>query len=225
MRIQREIPAADLLVIDDGSRDGTAQVARRFGAEVVQHSFNLGYGAALQTGYLYARRRRYERIVQMDADGQHDSASLPDLLSALDSGADLVVGSRYRQNNAPQTTFARRLGTRIFSWIVTKWTGVQITDATSGFQAMSGKALDELVHDNFPEDYPDADVLITLARAGIQIVEIPVRMHERSGGTSMHRSGRAAYYAYKMFLTLSLLPIRRRSPFRAGRKVSLAKTS
>lgn len=223
--IQREVPEADLLVIDDGSRDGTATLAKKLGAEVVNHPFNLGYGAALQTGYFYARRRRYARVVQMDADGQHDCRSLPDLLQALDEGADLVVGSRYRQGDAPKTGFARRLGTRIFSWIVTTWTGVRITDATSGFQAMSGRALEELVLDSFPEDYPDADVLITLARAGLQMVEIPVRMHERSGGMSMHRRGRAAYYAYKMFLTLSLLPVRRRSPFRSGRRMAIARSS
>jgi glycosyltransferase involved in cell wall biosynthesis len=225
MGIQRELPDADLLVIDDGSRDGTASIARRFGATVVQHSFNLGYGAALQTGYLYARRRGHERIVQMDADGQHDPCSVPDMLTALEGEADLVVGSRYRHSDPPQTSFARRSGTKIFSWIVTKWTGVEITDATSGFQAMSKRALEELVHDNFPEDYPDADVLITLSRAGIRITEIPARMHERKGGTSMHRSGRAAYYAYKMFLTLCLLPVRRRSPFRAGRQVTIARSS
>lgn len=223
--IRREVPEADLLVVDDGSEDDTGAIARSLGAAVITHAFNLGYGTALQTGYIYAQRHRYARLVQMDADGQHDCKSLPHLFQALEDGADLVLGSRYRDAQAPRTSLTRRAGTRLFSWIVTTWTGTKITDATSGFQGMSSCALEELVLDNFPEDYPDADVLITLSRAGISMVEIPVQMHERSGGTSMHRGGRAAYYAYKMLLTLSLLPIRRGSPFRSGRRHLLARSS
>ena len=108
----------------------------------------------------------------------------------------------------------------MFAWIVTKWTGTRITDPTSGFQALSRRVLDEVVRDSFPEDYPDADVLITLHRAGLRMKEVPVRMHERTGGVSMHRGSRAAYYAYKMILTLALLAIRRVSPFRTHRGVS-----
>ena len=219
------MPEADLLVVDDGSRDDTGTIARRKGAGVVTHAFNLGYGTALQTGYIYARRHRYARLVQMDADGQHDCRSLPHLLQALEDGADLVLGSRYLDVQAPRTSLTRRAGTRLFSWIVTTWTGTEITDATSGFQGMSSRALEQLVLDNFPEDYPDADVLITLSRAGITMVEIPVQMHERPSGASMHRGGRAAYYAYKMLLTLSLLPVRRLSPFRSGRRRLVARSS
>ena len=208
---------ADILVIDDGSNDGTAAEARRRGAQVVSHPFNLGYGSALHTGYLFARRSDYDRVVQMDADGQHDPVSLPALLQALDAGADVVVGSRYLRGKPPQTSLLRRLGSRIFARIVTLWTRVTITDPTSGYQALSRRALDEVAGDAFPEDYPDADVLIMLHRAGLVLREIPVVMHERIGGLSMHRGGRAAYYAYKMFLTLALIPVRRKSPFRAGR--------
>ena len=183
---------------------------------MVTHPFNLGYGSALLTGYLYAHRHHYKRIVQMDADGQHDPASVPDLLAALDAGADVAVGSRYLAGDPPPTTLSRRLGSRLFAKIVTRWTGVRVTDPTSGFQAMTANAMAEIAHDGFPEDYPDADVLIILARAGMKLVEVPVRMHPRVGGVSMHRGGRAAYYGYKMLLTLSLLPWRRRSPFRSA---------
>ena len=208
---------ADLLVVDDGSHDATAAEASRHGAFTVRHPFNLGYGAALHTGYLHARRQGYAQVVQMDADGQHDPVSLEALLQALESGADVVVGSRYLTGAPPKTSLARRVGSHLFARIVTLWTGVRITDPTSGYQALSRKALDVVAGDAFPEDYPDADVLITLHRAGLRLVEIPVVMHEREGGVSMHRGGRAAYYAYKMFLTLALLPVRRPSPFRAGR--------
>ncbi|MCA8942889.1 MAG: glycosyltransferase family 2 protein [Planctomycetes bacterium] len=214
------LPDADVVVIDDGSVDETANAARRHGASVLRHTFNLGYGAALQTGYHFAVRHRYERVVQMDADGQHDPRSLPDLLAGLDRGFDLVIGSRYLRDNPPPTSFLRRVASRMFAWIVTTWTGVRITDPTSGYQAMTGRVLAEVVRDSFPEDYPDADVLIALHRAGIRITEAPVDMHPRIGGVSMHRGSRVMYYAYKMALTLPLLPIRRSSPFREGRKAT-----
>lgn len=219
--IRAEIPSADILVIDDGSRDDTAGVAERHGALAAKLPFNCGYGAALQTGYLHAIRHDYDRVVQMDADGQHEPRSVPTLLAGLDRGADVVIGSRYRTKNAPRTSLARRVGSKFFAWLVTRWTGVEITDPTSGFQAMSRRALVELARDSFPDDYPDADVLIALHRAGLTLVEVAVDMHERLGGVSMHRGSRAAYYAYKMALTLPLLPIRRSSYTRAGRKTAV----
>jgi glycosyltransferase involved in cell wall biosynthesis len=217
--------AADVLVVDDGSSDATGDEARARGAAVARHRFNLGYGAALHTGYMYARRHGYQRLVQLDADGQHDPSSIPELLDALRGGYDVVIGSRYLGGAPPPTSWMRRIGSRFFAWIVTAWTGIPITDPTSGFQAMTARALAELSHAGFPEDYPDADVLVFLARAGCKLHEIPVKMHPRRGGISMHRGRRIAYYAYKMVLSLSLLPVRRRSPFRAERQQATAKTS
>lgn len=211
---------ADVLVIDDGSDDNTANEAERFGAQVIRHPFNLGYGATLQTGYIYANKRNYNQIVQMDGDGQHDPACVHTLLDNLSDDVDLVLGSRFLNGDAPPVTLARRLGSRLFAWIVTKWTGTRITDPTSGFQALSRRVLREVVQDSFPEDFPDADVLITLYRAGLKLKEVPVRMHERKGGVSMHRGSMAAYYAYKMFLTLALLAVRRVSPFRPVHQIS-----
>lgn len=221
--IRRHTPDADLLVVDDGSEDETSHVARAHGARILHHPFNLGYGAALQTGYHYARKHGYRVLVQVDADGQHEPASIPALCAALQQGADVVVGSRYDHPEPPHTSLLRRIGSRLFSWVVTRWTGHRITDPTSGFQALNDRALELLALDHFPEDYPDADVLITLARAGLRLTEVPVRMYERPGGASMHRGGRAAYYGYKMFLNLALLPWRRPSPFRAGRDPATAR--
>src|SRR5262249_42973296 len=158
----------------------------------------------------------YERVVQMDADGQHDPVSLPAILRTLEAGADVVVGSRYLNGAAPETTLMRRGGARIFAWVVTAWTRGENINPTPRHPAPAREALEEVADDAFPEDYPDADVLITLHRAGLRLVEIPVVMHARKGGVSMHRGGRAAYYAYKMLLTLALIPIRRRSPFRTA---------
>ena len=214
------------VVVDDGSSDGTGAEAARHGARVLRHTINLGYGAALHTGYLFALKRGFNRVVQLDADGQHDPGSIPALLDALDRGADLVVGSRYgtakssAQADAPRSSVMRRLGTRFFSKVVSIWTGIRIYDPTSGFQALSLRALRKLAHDGFPEDYPDADMLITSWREGLQLDEVPVVMHERLGGRSMHRGMRIAYYGYKMMLGLTLLPIRRPTPFRLRDTVS-----
>jgi glycosyltransferase involved in cell wall biosynthesis len=207
----------EIAVVDDGSVDTTNQEARDLGATVLRHPLNVGYGAALQTGYIYAQRHGYARLVQMDADGQHDPTSVPALLAELDRGADIVLGSRFvHPGGAPDTTFLRRMGSRMFARIVTVWTGVKITDPTSGFQAMSRRAIAEVACDGFPEDYPDADVLVQLSKCGLKLAEVPVKMHPRLGGVSMHRGTRAAFYAYKMFMSLAMLRIRRRSPYRAA---------
>ncbi|MHC4512522.1 MAG: glycosyltransferase family 2 protein [Planctomycetota bacterium] len=211
---------ADVLVIDDGSDDNTGGEARRLGAQVIRHPYNLGYGTALQTGYIYARKRDYDKVVQMDADGQHDPASVQTLLDSLADGADLALGSRFLDGDPPPMTLPRRLGSRLFAWIVTKWTGTRITDPTSGFQALSRCVLREVVQDSFPEDFPDADVLISLSRSGLKLKEVPVRMYERKGGVSMHRGSKSAYYAYKMLLTLALMAVRRVSPFRSPHTAS-----
>jgi glycosyltransferase involved in cell wall biosynthesis len=204
----------DIVVIDDGSSDGTADEARAAGATVVRHPYNLGYGAALHTGYCHAFRRGYARVLQMDADGQHDPAMLPRLMTALDDGADVVLGSRYLEGPAPPTSLARRLGTRLFAGVASWWLRCPISDPTSGFQGLSRRALDSVVNDGFPEDYPDADILVQHHRRGLRVVEVPVRMHARLGGLSMHRGARIAYYGYKMLVTLFLLPVRRPTPLR-----------
>ena len=205
----------DVVVVDDGSPDDTAQEARSAGATVVSHPYNLGYGAALHTGYCHAFRNGYQRVLQMDADGQHDASMLERLLAGLDRGADVVLGSRYLEGEPPPSSLARRVGTRLFAWIATRWIGARITDPTSGFQGLSRRALESVCDDGFPEDYPDTDVLVEHHRRGLRLLEVPVRMHARKGGLSMHRGARIAYYAYKMFLTLLLLPVRRPTPLRS----------
>lgn len=211
------VPQSRIVVIDDGSTDATRADALAAGAEVITMPTNRGYGTALQTGYLYAQHCHAERLVQLDADGQHEPRCIAALLDALDQGLDVALGSRYAMPQPPCVSLARRLGSKLFGWIATLWTGVRITDPTSGFQALSKRALAHVVRDSFPEDYPDTDVLIDLHRKGLRIGEVPVRMYPRKGGTSMHRGGKIAYYGYKMLLNLSLLAVRRESPYRAGR--------
>jgi len=213
-------PELTVMVVDDGSPDGTAMEAEAAGARVVRHPFNLGYGAALHSGYCAALRGGFERVLQMDADGQHDPTMLQPLVDALDRGADIALGSRYLGRQAPRSSFARRVGTRLFAWIATRWVGAPVTDPTSGFQGLSRRALESVVNDSFPEDYPDTDVLVQHHRRGLIVREVPVVMHERIGGLSMHRGARIAYYGYKMLLTLLLMPIRRSTPLRVADSVA-----
>ncbi len=205
--IRRIVSEAPILVVDDCSSDGTAGAALLSGARVVRHPVNLGYGAALLTGYRYARREGFDRLVQMDGDGQHDPSGIRPLLEGLDRGADLVLGSRFRSGarkyRAPWT---RKIGMVLFSTIASAILRKQITDATSGFQALSGRMIRYYASGiRFPQDYPDADLLILVGRSGFRIEEVAVDMHEKPGGSSIHSGLRPLYYVVKMLLSILLV--------------------
>lgn len=187
----------DVLVVDDGSTDGTGTAARQAGAIVVCHPFRLGYGAALQTGYLYALRAGYEHCVQMDADGQHDESLLPALLEALKShGANVAIASRVLAG-LPAATRLRGLGTRLLRALGRSLAAVEVTDPTSGFRALDRRALGVLASE-FPDDYPDLDVLILMRYARLRVTEIAGAARPRAGGRSMHDGLRPLYYLYKV---------------------------
>lgn len=209
----RQVIDADVLVVDDGSTDDTADEASAAGAIVVSHATNLGYGGALQTGYRYALRRGYDAAIQLDADGQHDPASIRTLKDALDAGNDVVVGSRFLGGGSYRPPLLRRLGMAVFGAVASYYTGMRLTDPTSGFQALSRKALSFYAHERYPHDYPDADVLSMVARAGLRLAEVPVRMHSSPSGKSMHAGAlKPLYYIFRMTLALALIPFRREKP-------------
>jgi glycosyltransferase involved in cell wall biosynthesis len=204
----REQVAGDVLVVDDGSHDDTGPEARRGGARVAVHPVNLGYGAALQTGYLYALRNGYDAVLQLDADGQHDPASIPRLLEALRE-ADVVVGSRFLDGRSYRPPLSRRVGMWLFGKVASALSGRLITDPTSGFQAISRDALRFYSHERYPVDYPDADVLAMVSRAGLRLAEVPVRMLASPDGKSMHAGIlKPLYYVFRMSLALFLVPLR-----------------
>ncbi|MBI3181362.1 MAG: glycosyltransferase family 2 protein [Myxococcales bacterium] len=198
----------DILVVDDGSTDATSSEARRAGALVATHAVNLGYGAALQTGYRFALRHGFDAVVQLDADGQHDPAGIPELLSAL-AEHDVVVGSRFLGGGSYRPPLVRRLGMALFGSIAALLAGRRLTDPTSGYKAISKEVLRFYIHERYPADYPDADVLAMAVRAGFALGEVPARMKAGPPGKSMHGGLlRPLYYVIRMSLALALVPLR-----------------
>lgn len=201
------LPSADIVVVDDASGDATASEATSAGATVLRHGCNLGYGAALETGYLYAIRHGYDIALQMDGDGQHLAEELPALLEPLrHDEADIVVGSRYLGNPADHSsTFIRRLGQWLFRWVIVMLSGRWLSDPTSGFKGLNQRALSLFSSGVLPYDYPDSDVILMSFMAGLRIREVPARMKPRAGGKSMHSGLKPFYYGIKMFLSILIV--------------------
>src|SRR5919201_5668504 len=153
--IKRHAPDFDVVVVDDGSTDGTAAEARAEGAVVIRHPFNVGIGGAVQSGFKHALREGYDVAAQVDGDGQHKPQYLNDLLAALRTGgkADMVCGSRFRGDPGYRVPLGRRLGNLIFSVVLTAICRQRITDPTSGFRMTNRRGI-ELFARDYPHDYP-----------------------------------------------------------------------
>jgi len=216
--IRAAAPEATVLVVDDGSADDTAGVARAAGARVVRLPFNLGAGVAAQTGYKFAVREGYDCVVHLDSAGQHEPADIPALLAVIARReADVAIGSRFLGGGADYRAGAlRRTGMGVFGLLAWLLTGVRFSDVTSGFRAFGSDVVRFVATEWYPTDYADADVLITLRRAGFRLKEVPVRMYPRAGGRSMHAGLRPIYYVFKMLLSIALAPLRREAFERKG---------
>ncbi|MBI4346371.1 MAG: glycosyltransferase family 2 protein [Elusimicrobia bacterium] len=209
--LRRSQPAVRIVVVDDGSADGTRAEAIGAGAAVVSHPFNLGYGAALRTGYLYALEHDAARCVLLDGDGQHDPAAAGTVLGPLRSGeADVVIGSRFLVPTGTEMSSVRRLGVRVIALLATVVTGQHWHDAMSGYLGLDRGALQLLTTEILADDYADLDVLIALWGAGLRIVEVPMTMRARSGGRSMLSGMRILHYVYKMGLSIVMAAARAR---------------
>jgi glycosyltransferase involved in cell wall biosynthesis len=212
-RVIDEIRAFDhgfeVVVVDDGSTDRTAQLAAERGAVVLKLAFNLGIGGAMQTGYRYAFEHGFELAVQIDGDGQHDPRELPAIVKPLlEDEADMVVGSRFIGPTAYRGTFMRRMGIRLFARIVSVLVRQRVTDTTSGFRALNRRAI-RLFAADYPHDYPEVEATLMLVRHRLRLKEVPVTMRARYAGRSSITALRSIYYMVKVLLALFIAIFRR----------------
>lgn len=223
--LHAEVPEFDVLVVNDGSTDATAQVARAEGARVLTHPFNLGIGGAVQSGFQYALDNGYDYCVQVDADGQHSPTEIAKLRAAMadDAQLDMVVGSRFMTDDyhypAP---IARRTGIHIFAFVCSRIVGQRVSDPTSGFRLCNRRAIQLFARD-YPHDYPEVEAILLLHYHRLRMREVPVQMYERGGGvSSISTSGKSAYYMIKVLLAIAVGLFRARPAVEAGDEAPVA---
>jgi glycosyltransferase involved in cell wall biosynthesis len=193
----------DVLVVDDGSTDATGELAERAGAHVLRLPFNLGIGGAVQAGFTFALENRYERMVQVDADGQH----LPDEIDVLaetmnaNPTIDMVCGSRFITDTGYPAPISRRTGIHIFAFLLSRIVGQRVSDPTSGFRLYNRRGIALFARD-YPHDYPEVEAVLMVHHHRLNMAEVPVQMRERGGGRSSITSGKSAYYMIKVLLAL-----------------------
>lgn len=211
--IRRASPDYDVVVIDDGSTDATADVAEQAGAVVLRLPFNLGVGGAMRTGFTYAARQGYRRAIQVDADGQHDPADIAKVLSGLDH-ADISIGARFADVGDYSVRGPRRWAMIVLAKVVSRIAKTRLTDVTSGFRAGNRRAIEQYVS-YYPAEYlgDTLDSLVAAVHSGLTVTQVPVAMRPRSHGTpSQHPIGAAVYLlrsAFALLLAVMRNPQRR----------------
>jgi len=188
----------DYIVINDGSTDTTYSILQKHNIESITLPINLGIGGAMQTGYKYAKRHDYDFAIQLDADGQHNPKDLQLLVSTIqNTGADMVIGSRFFEKTNYRGAVTRRAGIFYFYALLKLIAGISITDPTSGYRVVNKRVIEQFSKD-YPVDYPEVEVLAKLAKKGYQIQEVKVEMNNRQGGTSSITNVNAFYYMVKV---------------------------
>lgn len=213
--VRAHLPGAGCLVVDDGSRDRTAEVASAAGAEVARLPFNLGVGGAMRFGFQHAVARGYRVVVQIDADGQHNPADVPRLLKALDD-ADVVLGARFAGEGDYRVRGPRQWAMVLLSRTLSRTARHRLTDTTSGFRASGPRAI-ALFAEHYPAEYlgDTIESLVIAARAGLRIRQVPVAMRTRAGGTPSHNPFKAAIYLGRAVMALTFAHFKPRAAFRA----------
>jgi len=200
-------PQYDYIIVNDGSKDETMKMCKDNGWHVLDLPVNLGIGGAVQTGYKYALMNGYDIAVQVDGDGQHDPACIEKLIEPLIiNQADMVIGSRFIDNAGFQSSLIRRIGINIFKVLIFTLSGKKILDATSGFRAINRKVI-QLFNISYAIDFPEPESTMLVLRNKQRIVEVPVIMHERQGGTSSISMKKSIYYMIKVSLAILLSAI------------------
>lgn len=194
--------SVDYLIINDGSRDSTLEICNKRHFQYLNLPINLGIGGAVQAGYVYAARNGYDIAVQMDGDGQHDIAYLGDMLKPLlEDEADIVIGSRFLEKEGFQSSITRRMGIKFLSFLILLTTGKKIMDVTSGFRAVNKRFIRIYVND-YPTDYPEPEAIVTAIMNRGRIMEVPVQMRAREGGSSSITFRKSIYYMIKVTLAI-----------------------
>lgn len=200
--VRTNCPQMDILVVNDGSADHTSDRARASGVVVLDLPFNLGIGGGMQTGYKYAAEKGYDIAIQVDGDGQHDPKEIPKLLQTLEERkVDVAIGSRFITDLEYKATTMRRVGITVLSKVISIMVRQKITDPTSGFRASRQKAI-QLFAVNYPQDYPEPEVVVLLSKSGLKMAEVPVKMSQRYSGESSITKIRSIYYMVKVLLAI-----------------------
>ena len=202
-------PQYDYVVVNDGSRDPTAALCRQNGFRLIDLPVNLGLAGAFQTGLRYAAENGYDCALQFDADGQHKPEYIQPMLDELESGADIVIGSRFLTVKKPKSL--RMLGSYLISWAIRLTTGQAICDPTSGMRMFNRRMVEEFALNlNYG---PEPDTISYLIKNGAVVREIQVQMGERLTGTSYLNFTRSIQYMLKMGLSILLIQwFRKREP-------------
>jgi glycosyltransferase involved in cell wall biosynthesis len=194
------LPATPVLVIDDCSFDGTRALAVEAGAQVLGLPYHLGLGGCVQAGYKLAFELGYDYVVRIDGDGQHDPASIPVILETLkNSDCDMVIGSRFCNQNGEYTNWSRAAGIQLFRLVLRPILGKPVHDPTSGFVGVKRSAL-AVFSRSFPLEYPEIEALVVLQRKRFKFQEVPVRMRPRTGGRSSITPVKSLYYIVHVLL-------------------------
>ncbi len=206
--------AWELVVVDDGSTDGTGTVAASRGVRVLRHPVNLGIGAAEQTGLLYAKKMKFRTAVRVDGDGQHCPESIEDLVAEQDRGAHMVIGSRFVSGRGDgfRSTLLRRVGIRYFSLLCRLISGKRVTDPTSGFRCFAAESI-SLLTEIPAQDYPEVESFIEASRSGLLVREVAARFRPRTGGVSSIGAFRAVYFMVKVTLAVLVAAMRKKGKF------------
>ena len=207
---------ADVLVMNDASKDNTAEIVRSRNHAVVTHVFNLGYGSGLQVGYNYALRKGYKYIIQMDADGQHDACNISTIYRALtkqdENGKcpDIVLGSRFLEGSVSfKISKVKKLAIKMFRFLIKLGTGKKIMDPTTGLQGLSQRAIQYYAgYGHFDDKYPDANMIMQMLMLGFRVSEVPAVMHARTEGVSMHSGLKPIKYMFRMMFSIIAVWIR-----------------
>lgn len=198
--IRAVLPGVPVLVIDDCSVDSTVAVARAAGARVLALPHHLGLGGCVQAGYKLAYELGYQYVIRVDGDGQHDPRDIPRVYEALrETGCEMVIGSRFVEENGSRSGPVRSLGIRFFRAVLRPILGKPVRDPTSGFVGVNRAAL-QVFSKSFPLEYPEIEALVVLQRKAFRFAEVPCKMRPRMGGRSSITALRSIYYIFHVLL-------------------------